>query len=65
VTCPELSAHLDDAARALAAYKHHRSQGFDHFAKFDLWLLSDAIEQALKQARIEVAALHDLAGGVW
>lgn len=65
MTCPELSAHLDDAARALAAYKKHRSEGLDEIAKFDLWLMSDAIEQALKQAQIEVAALHDLAGGVW
>ena len=29
MTCPELSAHLDDAARALAAYKKHRAEGLD------------------------------------
>jgi hypothetical protein len=64
-TCPELSAHVDDAQKALAAYLRHRAWGLEGVAKFDLMLLTDALEQALKQARIETSALHDFAGGPW
>ena len=61
-TCPELSAHIDDATRSLEVYKKHRAAGLDDLAKFDLMLLEDALEGALKQAIIEVNDLHDLNG---
>ena len=59
-TCPELTAHIEDAERALGSYKAKRAKGLDVLAGFDLMLLEDALEAALKQAVIETNALHAL-----
>lgn len=64
-TCPELQAHVDDAVKALEAYIEHRAEGLEVIAKFDLMLLHESLEQAVKQAVIETNVLHDPAGGAF